>query len=62
MTKPEQILYNALLNLLDKYGEGNVPEQVLNELWNTYPKHLWKGLCDKQILTKQEDMVYIEEQ
>ena len=59
MTKPERILYNKLIDAIELYGEGNVPRETLNEYYDTYPIHLWEGLRDKGILTKENDMVYI---
>ena len=59
MTKPELILYKVLENLINKYGEGNVPRETLDELWNIYPVHIWQGLKDKGILTKENDMCYL---
>ena len=61
MSKPEEILYQRLMGLLEKYGEGQVPTEELEDLWNTFPKHIWEGLRDKQILTKEDGMVYIME-
>ena len=59
MTKPEMILYKVLESLIDKYGEGNVPRETLDELWNSYPAHIWRGLKDKGIITKEDDMCYL---
>ena len=59
MTKPELILYKVLESLIDKYGEGNVPRETLDELWNSYPAHIWRGLKDKGIITKEDDMCYL---
>ena len=59
MTKPELILYKVLENLINKYGEGNVPRETLDELWDSYPIHIWQGLKDKGILTKENDMCYL---
>ena len=59
MTKPEMILYKVLESLIDKYGEGNVPRETLEELWNSYPAHIWRGLKDKGIITKEDDMCYL---
>lgn len=60
MTKPELILYKVLKDLIDEYGEGNVSRETLNELWNNYPSHIWQGLKDKGILTKENDMCYLD--
>ena len=59
MTKPEMILYKVLESLIDKYGEGNVPRETLDELWNSYPAHIWRGLKDKGIIIKEDDMCYL---
>lgn len=59
MTKPELVLYNKLISLINEYGEGNVPRETLDEMWNTYPRHMWLGLRDKGILTQENEMVYI---
>lgn len=59
MTKPEMILYKVLESLIDKYGEGNVPRETLDELWNSYPAHIWRGLKNKGIITKEDDMCYL---
>jgi len=60
MTKPEKILFEALKNLIDEYGEGNVPRETLDKMWETYPRHLWEGLRDKNILTKENEICYID--
>lgn len=53
------ILYKVLESLIDKYGEGNVPRETLDELWNSYPAHIWRGLKDKGIIIKEDDMCYL---
>lgn len=60
MTKPEQVLYTALIQLIEKYGEGNVPRETLDDLWHTYPKHIWEGLREKGILFKEGEMCYLD--
>ena len=59
MNKAEEILYLVLEKAISKYGEGNVPRETLEEMWNTYPEHLWCGLKEKGILIKEGEMCYL---